>query len=242
MELTNYNGIDPSAPSPNPVGSGAFNPLAIADSIVQAGSNWLSNRQNMKLAQYQNKVDWDRWNAQNRYNNPSAQMDRMRRAGLNPAMMYKGNPQNVSTGIPRANRAEVKSVAPQLGSFMQSAQIANIQAQTRATELENKKREIDLGIDRPKTGYGTDGNEAQFNLYYQKLNKTIEGLIRDNEIKWNQADLQRQEMRIKELASKLADQGVNINDNVLLRQLAQALAKEGTSIQKIISKFISKFK
>ena len=48
---------------------------------------------------------WERnleqWHRANEYNHPAKQVERMKAAGLNPAMMYKGAPQNVATGSPK---------------------------------------------------------------------------------------------------------------------------------------------
>lgn len=43
-----------------------------------------TNQANRELAQYQNSYNYNMWKEQNAYNDPSAQMDRLRAAGINP--------------------------------------------------------------------------------------------------------------------------------------------------------------
>ena len=68
-------------------------PLAIAGTgLLQSAANISSNRSsqnaNMRLAKYQYAKDVEMWNANNAYNTPKAQMDRLMDAGLNPNMVY----------------------------------------------------------------------------------------------------------------------------------------------------------
>lgn len=48
----------------------------------------LQNEANMALAKYQNEFNVGFWNRQNEYNTPSAQIQRLKDAGLNPALAY----------------------------------------------------------------------------------------------------------------------------------------------------------
>jgi hypothetical protein len=59
-----------------------------------AENMWNKNNQfNLDMWNRQQAQNLANWNMQNQYNSPSAQMDRMRQAGINPAMMY-GNMSN----------------------------------------------------------------------------------------------------------------------------------------------------
>lgn len=71
-------------------GSGLFG------SIGNVISTAMTNRANMKLADHQFAQNVKMWNMQNEYNAPSAQVQRLKDAGLNPNLMY-GNG-NAATG------------------------------------------------------------------------------------------------------------------------------------------------
>lgn len=57
---------------------------------AQARENSLNRKYNLQLAMLQNKWNRQQWQMENAYNSPSAQIQRMRAAGLNPDMMYGG--------------------------------------------------------------------------------------------------------------------------------------------------------
>ena len=63
-------------------GSGLFS------SIGNVISTAMTNRANMKLADHQFAQNVKMWNMQNEYNAPSAQVQRLKDAGLNPNLMY----------------------------------------------------------------------------------------------------------------------------------------------------------
>lgn len=58
---------------------------------------------NMKMAQFQNDVALANWNRQNEYNSPSAQMERLSAAGLNPNLVYGNGADNTATALSAAN-------------------------------------------------------------------------------------------------------------------------------------------
>lgn len=63
-------------------GSGLFG------SVGNVVSTAMTNRANMKLADHQFAQNVKMWNMQNEYNAPSAQVQRLKDAGLNPNLMY----------------------------------------------------------------------------------------------------------------------------------------------------------
>lgn len=99
------------------------------------------NKQEAELA-YQREIDM--WNLQNAYNDPSAQMARLRAAGLNPNMVYGQS----SGGAAGQSSSSSPSYSPAQGNFqafpiningvidayqtvaMRQAQINNVKAQT----------------------------------------------------------------------------------------------------------------
>lgn len=67
-----------------------------------------ANETNIMLAREQRDWEENMWNKSNEYNSPKAQIERMREAGLNPALMYsQGNVGNTSTpSAPAAARVQ----------------------------------------------------------------------------------------------------------------------------------------
>lgn len=80
--------------------------IAAVGALIASGIAAYSNRQatkstndaNLKLAQQQNQWNVDQVNAQNEYNSPSNQVQRLVDAGLNPALLYGTTGGNVIAG------------------------------------------------------------------------------------------------------------------------------------------------
>lgn len=93
---------------------------SLAGSAIGAGAQRRANIQNMQLAKYQN--NWqtaenekayarsvEMWNMQNQYNSPTAQMSRLRQAGLNPNLVYgSGVTGNSAGSAPQYQPAKIQ--------------------------------------------------------------------------------------------------------------------------------------
>nr|QQL13309.1 MAG: DNA pilot protein [Microviridae sp.] len=127
---------------------GLFSGLgSLFGSALGFGSQQMTNAQSMELAEYQHQKNLEMWHRQNEYNSPTAQMQRLKDAGLNPNLVYgNGAVGNASSEPPRYQ-------APTLGAYtnfgdlgvgngmdaylrakMQEEQIKNVQADTRNKE------------------------------------------------------------------------------------------------------------
>lgn len=98
-----------------------------------------ANQANRQLAAEQRQWDLDMWNRQNAYNDPAAQVSRLRAAGINPALAYaQGGMMNESA--PAQEAAGSRDLAAQVRPYYQdplvAAQIANLAAQTDKTDAE----------------------------------------------------------------------------------------------------------
>lgn len=119
---------------------------------AQSRENAMTREHNLQLAKLQNQWNIAQWNNENAYNSPAAQMQRMKAAGLNPDMMYGGG----VSGNLSASSPSMTSGAPAtpmdwsaLGSkktvgdvALESAQIANINAQTEKVKSETEGQNI----------------------------------------------------------------------------------------------------
>lgn len=107
----------------------------IAGSVIGNVATSIANRNAQKRAfQYNTQM----WHAQNRYNHPAQQMIRLKKAGLNPAMMYKGMPHNVSGNPPqyKAPTHDFRMNPNIVGSLATMQQIKNNQVNARLAEAQ----------------------------------------------------------------------------------------------------------
>lgn len=209
--------------------------LAAAGSAIgglfNKSSQSSANKTNMQLAQYQNEANQayqqrefefnsqqseleyqrnlEKWNMENAYNSPAAQMQRYAEAGLNPNLIYgtgSASAGNASTApqytaarykAPHAERATVSPATFQFDPYqavqitqalsMQKAQNDNLNAQADLTRQEVKNRQIDNLI-KAETLTGSKisnkyRDEQEFwrtlNLKHDQMNKTRQGNLLD---------------------------------------------------------------
>lgn len=109
--------------------------------LIGAGSNASNNRANMELAKYQNEANLHLWNLQNAYNTPSAQMERLKAAGLNPNLIY-------GSGSSAANTAAApeSTKVPHLEAYTDNTWMreAGERAVMMTQELENARAQGEL--------------------------------------------------------------------------------------------------
>lgn len=111
--------------------------------LLNYASTASTNKANADIAERQNQWNLDMWQRQNAYNDPKAQMSRLRQAGVNPALAYSEG------GMMNEAAPAAEAVGSQVRSFyldpLTMAQIANINADTdkkkSETETENMLRE-----------------------------------------------------------------------------------------------------
>lgn len=132
---------------------------------AQAEENSKTREYNLELAKLQNKWNVQQWNNENAYNSPTAQIERMREAGLNPDMMYGGGVSgNLSASSPSmtsgaaaspmdfsslANKKTVFDAALQTAQLNQiNAQTDKIKSETQGVDIDNKYKplEKELGL------------------------------------------------------------------------------------------------
>lgn len=119
-----------------------------------------TNRTQKQIAADARQHEIDLWNMQNAYNNPSAQMQRLIDAGLNPNLVYgSGNVSGLQTG------ERPKTHSPEYKSPISSLEIPNMlnylrefsDYQVKRTQIDNiaeatnlsRQRRINLGLSEP---------------------------------------------------------------------------------------------
>lgn len=114
--------------------------------LLSGASSLLTNRGARRRQQKADQTNIKFWEMQNKYNSPSEQMARLKKAGLNPALIYGSGATNtgVAGSIAPAKPApyNVKDPTPSaLDSIIKGAQVGNIQEDTRAKKIDNDFRE-----------------------------------------------------------------------------------------------------
>lgn len=123
------------------------------------------NLTNIYLAKYQNDRNLDLWNKQNEYNLPSAQMQRLKDAGINPHMVYGNGTVANTAGSPAPTKV------PNIGSFTNYAPYVSGMASSVGTVFDNLMKIAQIR----KTNQETSNlNEYQNNMRQQGLNLKTE--------------------------------------------------------------------
>lgn len=118
-------------------------PILAAAGISAAGSigsSLLTNAGTKRAAKFAAKENLAQWHRQNAYNDPSAQMARLRAAGLNPNLIYGSSPSGASgnaDALPAVKAPEYKIDNPVQG-FNQFADYAKTEATTNNLQEHSK--------------------------------------------------------------------------------------------------------
>lgn len=211
--------------------------LAAAGSILGAGINaYSSNQMNKDIAreqmawqQAENERTFQRnleqWNRENQYNTPSAQMERLHAAGLNPNLVYgNGSGTMQSASSPQLQAAH--SIMPQLRPYldtagisqmildakMKEAQIKNLEADTAGKNIGNDMKVFDLGVSK-------EVRQATIEKAFQEL---------DYSTFHAQGEYTRNQLQLKELELKDFYKALEANKFQLTKSLNDAQIKQLT--------------
>ena len=193
-----------------------MNPL-VASSLIGLGGSFIgslfgdnSAKKQFKYQQQLNREafqhDVDMWNRQNAYNTPSAQMERLQAAGLNPNLVYgNGGATNTANSAPTYNAGSAPDVAAArqaagslanagfntaLNFQLAQVQAANIEADTKLKE--------------------TQGNLNQTNNEIALIDKYLKQNTVDSDIQY-QLEKWKQDLILGRNQIKLGDQQFTLN-------------------------------
>ena len=161
----------------------------IGASMISGGSNLIGGFLNYKAQREANETNVDiarearqwnemMWNKQNEYNTPSAQIERMKVAGLNPALMYsQGNVGNAGS-VPSS---PVPSVQPVTGLGTGIAQSGDMIANTmlQYEHLKQQRAQTALLYAKAKKESNTTMTLDQYQEYLQKK---FQGMLQSNRL------------------------------------------------------------
>lgn len=188
------------------VGSAIGGLGSLVGSAIGAGAQRRANIQNMQLAKYQN--NWqtaendkayarsvEMWNMQNQYNSPTAQMSRLRQAGLNPNLVYgsgvTGNnagstPQYQPAKIQRATMEPYRgwnlglsdAVSMYMAMRQNKAQVENMEAQNKLIKEQARTE----GIRQGNIAMSTARSGFDLNLARELRNVSIDRAIAEKNL------------------------------------------------------------
>lgn len=191
-----------------PLGLAASAAIGAAGSL---GSSLLSNSGNRRSQQRANKYNIDFWKMQNEYNNPTAQMKRLREAGLNPNMIYGASPTSATgnAGAIAPAKAAPYNVENPLKDITQFATVQQKNATTNNLEAQNtvlQQEAILKGAQASKIGIDTAKSQFDYDLAKE---------LRSTSLQAAQANLRDLQQNIigKELDNTFKNQG--LKDNLL---------------------------
>lgn len=203
-----------------------------------------TNRANRNLAEYSYNRDLEMWNRQNQYNSPEAQMERLRKAGLNPKMIYNSG-SAAATGMakemPKYNAPTMDysgrlpvSIPQMIAEFqdvnLKQAQIDNVKAQTEIKDLEQFFLDKTMGA-----RLTTERSKSLKESYeYQKAGKDV--AIKDLMIDRMEKELTQKDLDniYKKYRNQWAEQGITSSDNIGLRMTVRMLQNAGIDLTSLI--------
>lgn len=252
--------------------SGLFSGVAsgvggIVSSILGNKSQKSANQTNMKIAQMnnewsermmdkQNQYDIDMWSRNNEYNSASAQVQRLKDAGLNPALFMGSNAAgsasgSSSVGLPSPSSAQVQplqysGISQAIESSLMlasslaknSAETNFINTQSDVMRAESKARIAEMEQNTRGKKYDTDYRELTESLNISNLNEEYLGRINNRLIQDQQLVLMKQTQALNDIqTTHLPDQ---MKADIALK-IAQSEAANSTDMAKDLKFFEKKY-
>ena len=201
--------------------------------LNQAFSKRNTKRQikaNKELAKYQWDLNMQQWHAANAYNTPAAQRQRLIEGKLNPALMYKGAPQNVAVDSPKYQEEATNTDRPlmpnigildELGksqSLKHTAAVTdNVAENTRYTKAKIQSE----ALNQARTAIGTAKTKEELRQAKELFDSVLAKSQTD-------AKKSRIEKNIRKEELELRQQGASYQDNPLIRFIIKNYDKLNT--------------
>lgn len=106
---------------------------------AQQEENEKIRQYNLMLAKQQNQWNLEQWNRENAYNDPSAQMSRLRAAGLNPDLMYQNGASGLQAAASPAMTAGEAAQPVDMSAYRNRKTISDVIQQAQSTVLAEKQ-------------------------------------------------------------------------------------------------------
>lgn len=159
----------------------AIAPLIAAGLIgagTSAASNIIQNTGNRRSQNRANRHNIAFWNLQNEYNNPSAQIERLKNAGLNPNLIYGTSPTSAvgnAGAIAPSKAAPYKADNP-MQAMHQYANVRQSEAQTDNLKTQNTVLAADAALKGVQTANLASDTRVKKQLEATSVNAAQENL------------------------------------------------------------------
>lgn len=183
-------------------------PAALAGSIISAGANTggqilnavstgiankKARRHAEKMYQWQRADSLADWHMQNEYNSPSAQMQRLRDAKLNPNLVYSNGADNTAGVVRSSNPDSWKPQAPQYD-------VGGIADRSLSTYYDIRLKEAQLNnLESQNTIMIQDAALRNLQVRTGEFDLGLKSALRENSLQVADAALQQQLAQIKKL-------------------------------------------
>ena len=174
---------------------------SLLGSVVQSSSAAKRQREanaaNMELAKYQNEQNFLQWQRENEYNNPVNQLNRLKQAGINPALI-NGSTVDAGTASPlRYTRASVNPLPGINLGLDHMAQLELVGSQIQLNKAKARKENASAG---------NDEWQLQFNQVTEQLQRDFMELKNDN----SKANTEKVRASIRQVDEQLAQNHIKI--------------------------------
>lgn len=191
---------------------------ALGQNYFQRKSQDRQNQANRELAEYTYSKDLEMWNRTNQYNDPSQQMARLKKAGINPNSIYGTSS---ATGNAGSTTAKYNTPTAQFKANIDLpqmiGQIAGLRKTNAETNLINQtanQKDLLFPNIQSQQQYKTE-KEYMEHLYRNRGGEGNEQYFKDLS---NLSNILR-------MRSNLANQGQTFSDNVLAKMQGKILQK-----------------
>ncbi|AXL14911.1 hypothetical protein [Microviridae sp.] len=188
-----------------------------------------------EMADYKYQKDMEMWEKQQAYNLPSAQMKRLKDAGINPQNVFGGGQVsgNVATSTPDYQattpvaHADKWSMPNALGIMQQYQNLRNTKQQTNNLSVQNGVIQQEKLLKIASTA-SKKAQTAYTNAQKDRFNKISEDVLKSAQYS---AQIAEEELKHKKHITELQGYGLQTSDNVILRALVKGGKESANAIK-----------
>lgn len=169
------------------------------------------------------KRNIEAWHMQNAYNAPSAQMERLKEAGLNPALMYGGSPGQATGNASPVPEFKARDAQWQIPSAVQKLQMHQNIAQSKAQvdlvdqQIETQRREQFLK-DAQAINYGAQTAEAIQRTARSKFDLGLANELRETSVQAAQENLNQLRFKTMQSHTDLLRSGIGLQKDMATKE------------------------
>lgn len=223
----------PDSTNPDTKSGGGFNMASPAGALISAGASifnqYAQNKANKRMAEYSYSKDLEQWHRQNQYNDPSAQMQRLKNAGINPHTIGgNSSASGNATQLPKYNSPQLQfnAIPQMIGQLSQFQELKRTQAMTdniRAmTELTGQKAASEF-FNRALTRQALKKAKIDLDTYPERNIYSLEKLKWDAGMSQRLFETQNYKKKTEKYRSQWAESGDTLGGNKAIDKIQNEL-------------------